>query len=123
MSIVRLNEAALYAMGMDRVTVNALTHFIRQIGAEEGGHTLPQVADQVDNLDLAFASAPQPGVTLDPADWQAPVPAMPQGPDDQAPLAVMAALVESLQTEVRSLAEQLAVARAEINEVKQGPMP
>ena len=123
MSIVRLNEAALYAMGMDRVTVNALTHFIRQIGAEEGGPTLPQVVDQVDSLDTAFASAPQPSMALDPADWQAPAPAAPQAQDDPAPLAVMAALVESLQTEVRSLAEQLAVARAEINEVKQGPMP
>ena len=60
---------------------------------------------------------------LDPADGQAPAPATPQAQDDPAPLAVMAALVESLQTEVRSLAEQLAVARAEINEVKQGPMP
>ena len=123
MSIVRLNEAALYALGMDRVTVNALTHFIRQVGAEEGGHTLPQVAGQVDNLDLAFGTVPQPSLAHDPADWQAPALAVPQAQDDQAPLAVMAAMVESLQTEVRSLAEQLAVARAEINEVKQGPMP
>lgn len=123
MSIVRLNEAALYAMGMDRVTVNALTHFIRQIGAEEGGHTLPQVAEQADAMELAMGSMQLPSMPMDPTDWQAPAPAAPQAQDDQAPLAVMAALVESLQTEVRSLAEQLALARAEINEVKQGPMP
>lgn len=50
MTQVKISEPALYALGMDRVTVNALSHFIRQVGAETGGTTLPQLTEQTDSL-------------------------------------------------------------------------
>lgn len=122
MTMVRLNEAALYALGMDRVTVNALTHFIRQIGAIEGGNTLPQVAEQVVELEIAVGSVQPTLPPIEPPGMLAPPLIPQQQQDDLTPPQAVVAAIEHLQTEVRSLAEQLAAARAEIHELKQGPM-
>lgn len=46
MSIARIDEAALLAFGMDRQTVAALRHMIRQVGPEVGATNLPTVAAQ-----------------------------------------------------------------------------
>lgn len=43
--ILRLDEAALYALGMDRVTVNALRNMIRVTGNDNTTPTVPEVAE------------------------------------------------------------------------------
>ena len=42
MTIAKIDERALYAMGWDRVTVEALRHILRQAGNELGAVTLPE---------------------------------------------------------------------------------
>lgn len=46
MSIVRIDESALLALGLDRNTVQAFRHMLKQVGPEVGASTLPQVALQ-----------------------------------------------------------------------------
>ena len=50
MSIVNLNEAALYAAGFDRAFVETMRHIIRQVGNKVGAITLPQVTGSTDTL-------------------------------------------------------------------------
>lgn len=50
MTTIRLNERALQAAGLDRVTVEALRHLVRQVGEQVGAVTLPEVAEQTDVL-------------------------------------------------------------------------
>lgn len=50
MSTIQLNERALQALGMDRVTIEALRHLVRQVGQKPGAITLPEVAEQTDIL-------------------------------------------------------------------------
>ena len=59
--IVKLNEQALYALGFDRAGVEALRHLLRQVGAEAGSTTLPDVAQAQESLLVldAFNAAPK----------------------------------------------------------------
>ncbi len=50
MALVKINEAALYAAGFDRVFVEIMRHLVRQVGNEVGGVTLPQAAGTADTL-------------------------------------------------------------------------
>jgi hypothetical protein len=44
MSVAKLTIPGLLALGFDRVQADALLHLLRQIGAETGGVTLPELA-------------------------------------------------------------------------------
>lgn len=55
MSIARIDAGALLALGMDRQTVEALRHIIRQVGSEVGAVPLPTVTSRTDVL--AYRSA------------------------------------------------------------------
>lgn len=50
MTIARINESALLNAGIDRQTVLALRHFLRQVGDRLGEATLPDVAAATDAL-------------------------------------------------------------------------
>ena len=94
MTIARLNERTLLALGMDRVTVKALQHLLDQAGNEIGATTLPSVALQVgqvpsiitavqsldsrlDSAEIQTAKVPQLVIDLDLAEIQtAQVPAL-----------------------------------------------
>lgn len=47
MSMVRIDEAMLYALGFDRVFVDAMRHVVKQVGVETNGVTLPDLATQI----------------------------------------------------------------------------
>ena len=48
--IVKLDEQMLRAIGFDNASIIALRHLMRQIGIQEHGTTLPEVAGQADAL-------------------------------------------------------------------------
>jgi hypothetical protein len=50
--IVKLNESALFAMGFDRAAVEALRHFLRQVGSAIGGTTLPDAVAAQEHLQI-----------------------------------------------------------------------
>lgn len=140
MSITKLNESSLLALGMDRPTVKALTHLLKQVGSELNAETLPEVAAQAGTtaatlqsiaIDLANAieslsllstlptaepmSMPGNLAPLSPAE-----PMQMQG--DQSPVVQLVQAVEVLQTEVRQIAEQQVLLMTLINEIQQGTM-
>jgi hypothetical protein len=58
MSVVKLEISGLLALGFDRVQADALLHLLRQIGAETGGITLPELAaDTAIDADPAMSRA------------------------------------------------------------------
>lgn len=50
--IVKLNESVLFAMGFDRASVEALRHFLRQVGSAVGGTTLPEAVATQEHLQI-----------------------------------------------------------------------
>ncbi len=59
--IIKLNESTLFSMGFDRVSIEALRHFLRQVGEISGGTTLPEVAalQGLLQIDTAFSATPK----------------------------------------------------------------
>lgn len=138
MSITKLNESSLRALGFDQPTVKALAHLLRQVGTTPGGATLPDVAMQAENtaisvnqlaIELAGALEALALMMTRPADVLptaqddlAPVALAAVERDDLTPVAQLAAMVEYLQTEVRHLADQQVVNYNLIQELRQGTM-
>lgn len=142
MSITKLNESSLLALGMDRPTVKALTHLLKQVGSELNAETLPEVAAQAGTtaatlqsiaIDLANAieslsllstlpttEPMQPLDNLAPLSLAEPMQMQMQG--DQSPVVQLVQAVEVLQTEVRQIAEQQVLLMTLINEIQQGTM-
>lgn len=128
MAIAKLNEAMLYNMGFDRVAIDALRHLLNQVGGEIGAQTLPEVVRQVDIV-----------VTQIDGIDQAPLPYMPpvSSPSseelkppsqqfaqveqlDQQPRFEHTQQMEFLETQVRSLAEQLVSVSRRLRDIEQG---
>lgn len=111
MAVVKLNEAMLFQMGFDRVAIDALRHLYTQVGSEIGAPTLPQVSEQVvtvtEKIDYLDLSPP----------YQDPFPST---NGDQAPPRIDAQAVEYLETQVRSMQEEISILRVKINDLEQG---
>lgn len=112
MAIAKLNEAMLFQMGFDRVAIDALRHLINQVGDVVGAPTLPQVAQQVvtvvEQVDL-----------VDQSPYHQP----PQDPLEgftQSPVFDMAIQIEFVETQVRSLAEQVVAVSRRLRDIEQG---
>lgn len=144
--ITRLNESALYALGMDRVTVQALRNIVRITGEDNtSGPTVPAISEQ------AAATARLVGALRDQVDiltsiieiiQLAPEPVTPDLSriDDLAlmpPISLLqqvehlttevrqtaeavANLREFMQTEVRQIADQQAVTACQIQDIQLG---
>lgn len=128
--ITRLDAAALRALGMDRVMVDALLNMVRVTGSATNGATVPEIGEQADNTEIIVTTLrdqlerfkvvietllfiPEPvAADLSGIDAQA-----------QAPLATIPQQVEQLISEVRQIAEQLAVLSNQMQELKQGTTP
>lgn len=117
--IVRINPTVLYSLGYDRPTVEALLNLIRITGNESDGVTVPELAGTVDENDQALQAVKQQVILIQlSTDLLEAAP-----PKIQPDLSLVDAMqllppvqqqavierVESLHTEVRQLAEQLAV--------------
>lgn len=117
--IVRINPTVLYSLGFDRPTVEALLNLIRITGNESDGITVPELAGTVDENDQALQAVKQQVILIQlSTDFLEAAPAaMP--PDmslaDAIQLLppphqqVITERMESLQSEVRQVAEQVAV--------------
>lgn len=113
MAIAKLNEAMLYNMGFDRPAIDALRHLLRQVGGEVGAPTLPEVSneakealDEVDGISQAPATYPPMSHNV--------------GLDDLYPPVQQAQQIEFLETQVRSLAEQLVAVSRRLRDIEQG---
>ena len=133
MAVVKLNEAMLFQMGFDRVAIDALRHLYRQVGTEVGAPTLPEVAEgvttiieKVDYLDLSspsqshdFALSAVSAISSDfgsmPPSYQ-----QPDAQDSQYPPVVQEAVIEYLETQIRSAQEQITILERRINDLEQG---
>lgn len=133
MTTAKLNEATLYAAGLDRVTVEALRHIIRQTGDRLGAVTLPQlvagivgtipIEDIGDFLAGLASQAGQLPPSLPPFEPQAdmgPAYAPLADANDERPPAAEVAPENEPYTELRALAEEVARLRAELDAIKQG---
>lgn len=116
--ILRLDESALYALGMDRVTVNALRNIIRVTGADSMSPTVPEVAEaaglagklitQLQEkisvlqtvVDLLQSAPTDSGIDLSPMDALSLAPAP---LDQQPPMSY-----DDLRLDTRQLSEQVA---------------
>lgn len=143
--ITRLDAAALRALGMDRVMVDALLNMVRVTGTSNDGPTVPQVGEKVDEtaelvgalqervaviqqlIDL-LSTSPAP-IPLDPAAFhpfaiqpvQQTVPETVHIVTEVRQIAEeVASLREYLQTEVRQIAEQQAVTARLIQDIQLG---
>lgn len=125
MSITKLNESTLRALGFDLPTVKALAHLLRQVGATPGATTLPDVAMQAESTVVSVnLLAIQTANALEELSMMATSPAAVPlaAQDDLTPVAQLTAMVEYLQTEVRHLADQQVVNYNLIQELRQGTM-
>lgn len=113
MSITKLNARTLYALGFDKVTVEALLNIARVVGSAPDSPTVPEVAQQADTTGTMLT---QISATLDAV-------AVALSLVEQAPLPQLMQQLEVIQTEVRALAAQQAVLASQINDLRQGIMP
>lgn len=117
--IVRINPTVLYSLGYDRPTVEALLNLIRITGNESDSVTVPELAGTVDENDQILQEVKQQVILIQlSTDYleAAPVAAPPDmslanaiqllPPPHQQ---VITERIENLQTEVRQVAEQVAV--------------
>ena len=96
--------------------VTNITNIVNEVSEEIGVAPLaPEPRAPDDDPAPRYEPAPWPDDVAPPVATYLP-------PDDVTPVAQLVAAVEFLQTEVRSLAEQLAVALTQIQELKQGTM-
>lgn len=128
-TIVRLNASALFALGMDKPTVEALQNMIYKTGTDTAGPTLPQIdVDLTDTKETVVILREQVDLLQSIIDILESAPP-PKDFDTSlldafavAPKEINVPQVEALQTEVRQLAEQLAVTNGYIQELRQGTM-
>lgn len=128
--VIRLNESALLAAGIDIVSVKALSEIVRLAGPITGGPTVREVGQQAESIAglavilneqieflqevvqalqfLPGAAQPETG-SMDALAMLPPVPVAQQ--------------VEHLTTEVRQIAEQVAALADQIKAIQQGTMP
>lgn len=117
--IVRINPTVLYSLGFDRPTVEALLNLVRITGNDTEGVTVPELSGQIDQNSGVIKDIQQQIVIIHMStDYleAAPVIAPPDmsladaiqllPPPHQQ---VITERIESLQTEVRQVAEQVAV--------------
>jgi hypothetical protein len=98
--IVRLNASALYALGMDRPTVEALINGLRITGNDSSGITVPELAEKNDESSGAIQDIQGQIVIISGAnDFLQYAPAQ----------VAVSERVEALQTEVRQIAEQVSL--------------
>lgn len=122
--IAKLDEVALLALGVDKVTVKAFRTILNAVQI-----TLPEVADQtetnaanVNGINESVLSLQDIVMLLQGAPANHAQMSSFEQDKQLAPVAQMAQQVEFLQTEVRQLAEQQLVLMNLINELKQGTM-
>lgn len=146
--IVRLDEAALRALGMDPVMVNAFRNIMRVTGVQSDGPTVPGLGDQAAQLTKLLGVLREQVLVLQAViefiQFQ-PEPVTPDlsGIDALAALPVAAPfqqiehltteirqiaeavgnMREYLQTELRQVAEQQTVLAGQLQELKQGTTP
>lgn len=128
MAIAKLNEAMLYNMGFDRVAIDALRHLLTQVGGEIGAPTLPSVVDQVnvvvnqiDGIDQAPMPYVPPASSTSAEELRPPVQQFAQVEQlDQQPRFEQAQQMEFIETQVRSLAEQLVSVSRRLRDIEQG---
>lgn len=117
--IVRINPTVLYSLGFDRPTVEALLNLVRITGNETDGVTVPELSGQVDQnadvikdiqqqifiiqLSTDFLEAAPVAATADISLANA-IQLLPSSHQQ-----VITERVESLQAEVRQVAEQVAM--------------
>lgn len=125
--IARINEAVLFSLGFDRVTVEALRNIVRVTGSESDSPTVPEVVKQVDGTALAVDTLRthlEAVKSVLEALQFVPEPIQPDlsGIESAAlaPLARMVEIVEHLDTEVRQIAEQQAAMARQIQDIQQG---
>lgn len=111
MAVVKLNEAMLFQMGFDRVAIDALRHLYTQVGSEVGGPTLPQVAEQVDTV-IQIVDY----LDLSPSSQDS----LPISNQDQSPPPIETQNIEYIETQIRSMQEEISVLRGKINDLEQG---
>ena len=128
MAIAKLNEAMLFNMGFDRVAIDALRHLLKQVGNETDATTLPaiveqvsEVRNQVDGIDQAPVIQPSSATASSDENVRPPVQPFIQAEQlDQRPPTEMAQQVEFLETQVRSLAEQVVALSRRLRDIEQG---
>lgn len=128
MAIAKLNEAMLFNMGFDRVAIDALRHLLKQVGNETDATTLPAIVEQVsivrnqiDGIDQAPIIQSASTAALGNENVGPPVQPFIQSEQlDQRPPVEMAQQVEFLETQVRSLAEQVVAVSRRLRDIEQG---
>lgn len=108
--IVKLNESALYGLGFDRAAVEVFRHLMRQIGAQAGGATLPEVAETQETLLLSEVFGGTTATSHNPAADEV----FQEAPDCGAHIAVLSKRIDALCTQLASLSD----ATAQVREVK-----
>lgn len=128
--VIRLNEAALLAAGLDIVSVKALSEIVRVAGPVSGGSTIPETVKKTDEVvALAEVLREQVGILQDVIETLEMQPDA--APPDLSGIAALAAVpavqvyqqIEHLTTEVRENAEQIAVLTRQLDELKLGMNP
>lgn len=114
--IIKFNEAAALAAGWPKDLCTTMRHLVRSVGVELGQMTLPEAVEVLEQVGLA----PIPHAFVMPDDPLTPAYCAPILPNDLAPVMQTAQQVEFLQTEVRQMAEQIAVLTQQINDLQQG---
>lgn len=114
--IIKFNENAALKAGWPKDVVNTVRHLVASVGNQVGQLSLPEAVEILEQLKFAPLAVPVLPFSdpLTPAYFQ-PIPA-----DDVTPIAQTLAQVEYLQTEVRQMAEQIAVLQQQINDLNQG---
>lgn len=125
--IIRLNEAALYKIGFDPVTVHAFRNLVRVVGDVAEGPTLPEMDEKAKETDrligvLQENVAVLQGILdiLQSAPMQTDEPRGEQFGTD--PIAQPVPEISQIYTEVRQIAEAQAVLASQIQDIKQGIM-
>lgn len=99
----QISENVMFAVGVDRPTVEAFRHLLNKVGNTADTPSLP---DTVIGLE-ALTAAPPAEPFIAPG-------------DDLTPVVQMTEQIEFLQTEVRQLAEQVAVLSNLIADLQKG---